>query len=109
MHATKLICPPLQGLMLMDGSYLRNMSCIQKKMNCLFHQAGKVSTKDEIFIAVSVTHSSSEVNALNAQRQILTLRLHVSATQSFNGFLLRSRSRVSNKSYRLNLILIYES
>jgi len=31
MHATKLICPPLQGLMLMDGWYLRNMSCIQKK------------------------------------------------------------------------------
>lgn len=30
MHATKLICPPLQGLLLMDGSYLRNMSCIQK-------------------------------------------------------------------------------
>jgi len=30
MCATKLICPPLQGLMLMDGWYLRNMSCIQK-------------------------------------------------------------------------------
>jgi len=30
MHASKLICPPLQGLMLMDGWYLRNMSCIQK-------------------------------------------------------------------------------
>jgi hypothetical protein len=80
-----------------------------KIMNCLVHQAGKFSTKDEIFIAVSVIHYSSELNALNAQRQILVLRLHVSATQTFSGFLLRSRSRDSNKSYRLNLILIYES
>ena len=66
MHATKLICPPLQGLMLMDGWYLRNMSCIQKKKkkNCLVLQAGKVSTDDVIFIAVSITHSSSEVNVL---------------------------------------------
>jgi len=30
MHATKLIRPPLQGLMLMDGWYLRNMSWIQE-------------------------------------------------------------------------------
>jgi hypothetical protein len=29
MHATKLICPPRQGLLLMDGYYLRNMSCVQ--------------------------------------------------------------------------------
>jgi hypothetical protein len=78
-------------------------------MNCLVHQAGKVSTNDEIFIAVSITHSSSEVNALNAEGQILALRLQVSATQSFNGFLLRSRTRDSNKSYWLNLILVYES
>ena len=36
----------------------------KKKKNCLVLQAGKVSTDDVIFIAVSITHSSSEVNVL---------------------------------------------